>query len=224
MEPAMNIPSPEAVFPNEYGTSCFIKNVVKAPNVFIGDYTYYDDGRDPAGFETHNILFNYPEFGDKLIIGKFCQLASGVQFIMGPANHRLCSVSTYPFAVFGGLWAQRVPPHMDQLPRKGDIIIGNDVWIGRESLILPGAKIGDGAIIGARSVVGGVIPPYTVAAGSPARVLRKRFSDELTALLLKVRWWDFPPEKLADFLPLLCDPDLEKVRLRLEQEVAPWSS
>lgn len=224
MEPAMNIPSPEAVFPNAYGTSCFIKNVVKAPNVFIGDYTYYDDGRDPAGFETHNILFNYPEFGDKLIIGKFCQLASGVQFIMGPANHRLCSVSTYPFAVFGGLWAQRVPPHMDQLPRKGDIIIGNDVWIGRESLILPGAKIGDGAIIGARSVVGGVIPPYTVAAGSPARVLRKRFSDELTALLLKVRWWDFPPEKLADFLPLLCDPDLEKVRLRLEQEVAPWSS
>lgn len=224
MEPAMNIPSPEAVFPNAYGTSCFIKNVVKAPNVFIGDYTYYDDGRDPTGFETHNILFNYPEFGDKLIIGKFCQLASGVQFIMGPANHRLCSVSTYPFAVFGGLWAQRVPPHMDQLPRKGDIIIGNDVWIGRESLILPGAKIGDGAIIGARSVVGGVIPPYTVAAGSPARVLRKRFSDELTALLLKVRWWDFPPEKLADFLPLLCDPDLEKVRLRLEQEVAPWSS
>lgn len=221
MEPATNLPSPEVVFPNKYGTSCFIKNVVKAPNVFIGDYTYYDDDRDPAGFETHNILFNYPEFGDKLIIGKFCQLASGVRFIMGPANHRMCSVSTYPFAVFGGLWAERVPPHMDQLPRKGDIIVGNDVWIGRESVILPGAKIGDGAIIGAYSVVAGEIPPYTIAAGNPVRVIRKRFSDELTGLLLKVRWWDFAPEKLADFLPLLCDPDLEKVRLWLEQEVAP---
>ena len=120
------LPAPNTVFPNEYHTSCFIKNVVKAPNISIGDYTYYDDAEDPAGFEKNNVLFNYPEFGDRLIIGKFCAIASGVRFIIGPANHRISSVTTYPFHVFGGAWAERTPPHMDQLPRKGDTVIGND--------------------------------------------------------------------------------------------------
>ena len=127
------IPDPNQVFPNEYKTSCFIKNVVKAPNISIGDYTYYDDTADPAGFEKNNVLFNYPEFGDHLIIGKFCAIASGTKFIMGPANHRISSVTTYPFHVFGGAWQENTPPHLDQLPRKGDIVVGNDVWIGRES-------------------------------------------------------------------------------------------
>lgn len=123
----MGLPDPDAVFPNEYGTSCYIKNVVTAPNIQIGDYTYYDDPVDPAGFEQNNVLFNYPEFGDRLIIGKFCSIAAGTQFIMGPANHRTSSVSTYPFQVFGGAWADQAPPHLGQLPRKGDIMVGNDV-------------------------------------------------------------------------------------------------
>ena len=122
----MNIPDPNAVFPNEYKTSCFIKNVVTAPNITGGDYTYYDDAVDPTGFERNNVLFNYPEFGDHLVIGKFCQIASGTKFIMGPANHRISSATTYPFNVFGGAWTENTPPHMAQLPRKGDTIIGSE--------------------------------------------------------------------------------------------------
>ena len=127
----LNIPDPNVIFPNEYGTSCFVKNVVHAPNIEIGDYTYYDDDTDPTGFERNNVLFNYPEFGDRLIIGKFCALAQGTTFIMGPANHRTGSASTYPFNVFGGAWTKATPDHMSQLPRKGDTVVGNDVWLGR---------------------------------------------------------------------------------------------
>ena len=132
------------------------------------------------------MLFNYPEFGDRLLIGKFCALASGTTFIMGPANHRISSVTTYPFQVFGGLWSERTPPHMAQLPFKGDTVVGNDVWIGRESVILPGVHIGDGAIIAAYSVVTSDVPPYTVFGGNPARKIKDRFDPELTDLLL--RW------------------------------------
>ena len=213
-------PDPNVIFPNEYGTSCFIRNVIAAPNISVGDYTYYDDPVDPTGFERNNVLFNYPEFGDRLIIGKFCQIASGVKFIMGPANHRLCSVTTYPFNVFGGVWSERTPPHMEQLPRKGDTIVGSDVWLGRESVVMPGVKIGDGAIIAAYSVVAGDVPPYTLYGGNPARFIKKRFDDALTALLLRLKWWDLPPEELAKLLPLLCDSDLERVRAALEERLS----
>lgn len=212
-----NIPDPNAVFPNEYKTSCFIKNVIKAPNIFVGDYTYYDDAKAPTEFEKNNVLFNYPEFGDHLVIGKFCAIASGTKFIMGPANHRTSSVTTYPFHVFGGAWSERTPPHMSQLPRKGDTIIGNDVWIGRESTIMPGVKIGDGAIIAAYSVVTKDVPAYTVFGGNPAKLIKPRFDEELTGLLLQFRWWDLAPERLIDFLPVLCDPNLENVRQLLKQ-------
>ena len=131
--------------------------------------------RKEAGFEKNNVLFNYPEFGDRLVIGKFCAIASGVKFIMGAANHRLSSVTTYPFAVFGGAWAENAPPHLGQLPFKGDIVVGSDVWIGRESVILPGVHIGDGAVIAAYSVVAKDVPPYTVFGGNPARLLKRRF-------------------------------------------------
>ncbi len=213
------IPDPNVVFLNDYKTSCFIKNVITAPNITVGDYTYYDDAVDPTGFEKNNVLFNYPEFGDSLIIGKFCQIASGAKFIMGPANHRLCSVTTYPFNVFGGVWAENTPPHMDQLPRKGDTVIGNDVWIGRESVIMPGVKIGDGAIIAAYSVVAKDIPPYTIYGGNPAKFIKMRFDDELAAVLLRFRWWDLPPGQLADILPLLCDSDLTKVKQLLQERL-----
>ena len=162
--------------------------------------------------KKNNVLFNYPEFGDRLIIGKFCAIASGTKFIMGPANHRISSVTTYPFHVFGGAWQENTSPHMDQLPRKGDIVIGNDVWLGRECVILPGAKIGDGAIVAACSVVAGDIPPYTVFGGNPAKFIKQRFNQKLTDLLLQFCWWDLPPQALVEVLPLLCDPDLEKVR------------
>ena len=210
------IPDPNQVFPNEYKTSCFIKNVVKAPNIIIGDYTYYDDAKDPTGFEKNNVLFNYPEFGDHLIIGKLCAIASGTRFIMGPANHRISSVTTYPFHVFGGVWQENTPPHMEQLPRKGDTVIGNDVWIGRECVIMPGVKIGDGAIVAACSIVTGDIPPYTVFGGHPARFIKQRFDEELTRLLLQFRWWELAPEALVKVLPMLCDPDLEKVKQQIK--------
>lgn len=210
------LPDPNMVFPNEHKTTCFIKNVVTAPNIFVGDYTYYDDANDPTAFERNNVLFNWPEFGDKLVIGKFCAIASGTKFIMGPANHRTSSVSTYPFAVFGGAWAENIPPHLAQLPRKGDIVIGNDVWIGRESVIMPGVTIGDGAIVAAYSVVTKDVAPYTIVGGNPAKFIRTRFDEELIGLLLRLRWWDFPPERLAEFLPVLCDSDLEAVAQRIK--------
>lgn len=214
------LPDPDQIFPNEYKTSCFVKNVVKAPNVQIGDYTYYDDSTAPTDFEKNNILFNYPEFGEKLIIGKFCQIASGTKFIMGPANHRLCSVTTYPFNVFGGAFTENTPDHVSQLPHKGDTVVGNDVWFGRESVIMPGVKIGDGAIIAAYSVVVKDVEPYTLVGGNPARFIKKRFNDELTELLLKLKWWDFQGEKLANILPLLCDPDLRKVTDEIKKILA----
>lgn len=210
------IPDPNIVFPNAYGTSCFLKNVITAPNICVGDYTYYDSD-DPTGFERNNVLFNYPEFGDRLIIGRFCSIASGVTFLMGPANHRISSVTAYPFHVFGGLWRENTPDHLSQLPFKGDTVVGNDVWIGRESVILPGVHVGDGAIIAAYSVVTRDVPAYGVVGGNPARLVKKRFDEELIRLLLRVKWWDFPPERLAEILPLLCSPELDTVRRELHR-------
>ena len=206
-----NIPSPHAVFPNAYKTSCFIKNVVTAPNIFIGDYTYYDDPVDPAGFEKNNVLFNYPEFGDRLIIGKFCAIASGTRFIMGPANHRMSSVTTYPFHVFGGVWSERTPDHLSELPRKGDIVVGNDVWIDYEAVILAGVRIGDGAVIGSRAIVTRDIPPYTIVGGVPARTIRKRFDDTVIARLLDLRWWDWPEEAVRRNIQAIASGCVERL-------------
>ena len=219
MKNTRKFPDPNAVFPNEYGTSCFIKNVIKAPNISVGDYTYYDDDKDPTGFEKNNVLFNYPVFGDKLIIGKFCQIASGTQFIMGAANHRLCSATTYPFNVMSEAWAEIAPVHLSQLPHKGDTVIGNDVWFGRNCVVMPGVKIGDGAIVAAHSVVTKDVEPYSVVGGNPARFIKKRFDDELIELLLRFKWWDLPPDELAEVMPLLCDADLEKVRRELKTRI-----
>lgn len=215
----LNIPDPNVIFPNEYGTSCFVKNVVHAPNIEIGDYTYYDDDTDPTGFERNNVLFNYPEFGDRLIIGKFCALAQGTTFIMGPANHRTGSASTYPFNVFGSAWTGATPDHMSQLPRKGDTVVGNDVWLGRECVVMPGVKIGDGAIVATYSVVTRDVAPYTVAGGNPARFIKNRFDEELTGLLLRLKWWELPPEELVSWLPILCDENLENLRSALKSRL-----
>lgn len=209
---------PDDIFPCEYKNICYIKNVVKAPNIEIGDYTYYSDEKDPINFEKNNILFNYPEFGDRLIIGKFCSIAQGTKIIMGSANHRITSISTYPFSVFGGLWKEKTPSHLSQLPFKGDTVIGNDVWLGKECIIMPGVKIGDGAIIAAYSVVTRNVEPYTIVGGNPIRLIRKRFDNEFIEILLELKWWDFDKEKLLKFLPVLCNEDIEKMKLKLKRE------
>ena len=206
-----DIPDPNAVFPNEYKTSCFLKNVITAPNIHVGDYTYYDDLEHPTEFQQRNVLFNYPAFGDQLIIGKFCAIAAGTKFIMGPANHRISSVTTYPFNLMGHGW-EKVTPTLEQLPFKGDTVVGNDVWIGQNVTVLPGVHIGDGAIVAANSVVSRDIPPYVIAGGNPCRVIRPRFDPDLTAYLLDLKWWDWPPEKIFRNLEKLCSGDLTKIR------------
>lgn len=214
------IPDPNAIFPNEYGTTCFIRNVIKAPNISVGEYTYYDSEDHPELFEQTNVLFNYPFFGDKLIIGKFCQIAHGTTFIMGAANHRLGSATTYPFNVMGGVWREISTPHIEELPHKGDTVIGNDVWLGRNCTILPGVKIGNGAIVAACSVVTKDVSPYTVVGGNPARFLKKRFDDGTAALLEELRWWDLPPEELTEIIPVLCDTDMKRAAEKLRAILA----
>lgn len=185
----------------------------------MGDFTYYDDDEYPTQFEARNVLFNYPQFGDRLVIGRYCMIAKGVQFMMGAANHRMSSISTYPFNVMGGVWRERSTPHIDELPHHGDIVVGNDVWIGREAKILPGGKIGGGAIIGAYSVVAKDVPAYSVAVGNPATVKRKRFDDELIELLEELAWWNWNVEAVTEFLPFLTSPDVEAVRSEIKRRL-----
>ena len=167
-----NSPNPDKVFPvHGIKTVTYVKPTVKNPNIIVGDFTYFSD----KDFESH-VMHHYDFNGDKLIIGKFCQIASGVSFIMNGANHQMNAVSTFPFYIMEG-WNQEIPP-LTEMPLKGDTVVGNDVWIGQNSTILPGVHIGDGAIIGLNSVVGGDVPPYTIVAGNPAKEIRKRFDDE----------------------------------------------
>lgn len=189
---------------------CFIKNTVTNPNIIIGDYTYYDDLEDSENFER-NVLYHYPFIGDKLIIGKFCALATGVKFIMNGANHQMSGFSTYPFNIFGSGW-ERVTPKPEELPFKGDTVIGNDVWIGYEAVIMPGVKIGDGAIVAAKSVVVKDVPPYAVVGGNPASLLRQRFPDEIINALLEIAWWNWDIEKITRNLEKIVGADIEALK------------
>lgn len=204
-------PDPACAHPNpSLKRICFIKNTVSRPNIVIGDYTYYDDPEDSENFEAH-VTHHYDFIGDKLIIGKFTAIAKGVEFVMNGANHRMASVTTYPFSLMLHGWGKSIPA-LDELPLKGDTVVGNDVWIGQNVTVLPGVHIGDGAIIGANSVVARDVPPYAVAAGNPCRVIRKRFDDELIKFLLELKWWDWDAEKIFRNMELLCDPDPEKIK------------
>ena len=204
-------PDKNEKFPNKNVPSvCFIKNVITRPNIEVGDYTYYDDANGADKFEEH-VTHHYEFLGDKLIIGKFCQIASGIKIIMNGANHRMNSVTTYPFNIMGNGW-EKVTPKLTDLPFKGDTFIGNDVWIGQNVTILPGVHIGDGAIIGANSVVTKDIPAYHIAAGNPCKVIRKRFSEELINYLEEVKWWNWEEEKIFKNLEILCSSDLEKIK------------
>lgn len=196
-------PHPMSGFPQV----CFIKNTVKNPNIIVGDYTYYDDPVDSEGFER-NVLYHFDFIGDKLIIGKFCAIARDVRFIMNGANHKMSGISTYPFQIFGGGW-EKVMPKPGDLPFKGDTIIGNDVWIGYESLIMPGVKIGDGAIVSSRSVVVADVPPYTIVGGNPAKPIRQRFEPEVAERLEKLAWWDWPIETITQHLALIVSGDVD---------------
>jgi len=184
---------------------CFIKNFVKSPNIIVGDYSYYDDPIDPENFER-NVLYNYGS--DKLMIGKFCAIATNVKFIMNGANHKLDGISAYPFPVFGNGW-ETAMNLLIELPSKGDTVIGNDVWIGYESVIMPGVKIGDGAIIAAKSVVVKDVPAYTVVGGNPAHSIRQRFSDAEVAQLLEIRWWDWEIDKISRNINLIMQSDIK---------------
>ena len=203
-------PDPNKKFPNENIPSlCFIKNVITRPNIIVGDYTYYDDD-GAEDFEKH-VTHHYEFIGDKLIIGKFCAIGKGVEFIMNGANHRMNSASTYPFNIMGGGW-ERVTPSLKDLPIKGDTVVGNDVWVGQNVTVLPGVHIGDGAIIGANSVVSKDVQPYTVVGGNPIKLIRRRFDDGTTEFLLGLKWWDWSAEKIFKNLELLCSGDLSKLK------------
>ncbi|OUE38737.1 chloramphenicol acetyltransferase [Billgrantia desiderata SP1] len=207
----MHGPDPANPHPMEgFPQVCFIKNVVKSPNIIVGDYTYYDDPEDSENFER-NVLYHYPFIGDKLVIGKFCAIARGVKFIMNGANHKLSGVSTYPFQIFGNGW-EKVMPEPSELPYKGDTVIGHDVWIGYDALIMPGVQIGNGAIVSSRSVVVSDVPPYTVVGGNPARPIKQRFTPEQVETLQTIAWWDWPVEEITRHLPLIVAGDVEALR------------
>lgn len=202
-------PNPNTVHPIPgYEKEIYVKPTIKNPNIIVGEFTYIADSE----FESH-VTHHYEWNGDKLIIGKFCQIAAGVEFVMNGANHQMNAVSTFPFYTMEG-W-EMAPPAISDLPLKGDTIVGNDVWIGQNAVILPGVHIGDGAIIGANSVVGRDIPPYTIVVGNPARETRKRFDDELIRLLLAFKWWDKSIEAINQLIPLLTSSDLENVKSEL---------
>ncbi|MCS2164537.1 Vat family streptogramin A O-acetyltransferase [Scandinavium manionii] len=185
---------------------CFIKNTVTNPNIIIGDFTYYDDPEDSENFER-NVLYHFPFIGDRLVIGKFCAIAKDVQFIMHGANHKLSGFSTFPFYIFGNGWEKAMPKPED-LPYKGDTIIGNDVWIGYKALIMPGVKIGNGAIISSQAVVTTDVPAYTIVGGNPAKVIKSRFPDEIVFELEKLAWWDWSVEKITKHLSAIMSNDI----------------
>jgi virginiamycin A acetyltransferase len=202
----MNGPAPTEKHPMEgFPQVCFIKNTVANPHIVIGDYTYYDDPADPENFER-NVLYHYPFLGDNLVIGRFCAIARGAKFIMNGAFHRMSGISTYPFSIFRKGW-EGVQPEAGELPFKGDTVIGNDVWIGYDALIMPGVKVGDGAIIAARTVVTRNVRPYEIVGGNPAMPLRRRFDDATVEALLRISWWNWDIAKITRNLPLIVGGD-----------------
>ena len=189
---------------------CYIKNTVHNPQIEIGDYTYYDDPEDSENFER-NILYLYPFINDKLIIGKFCAIATGVKFIMNGANHKISGFSTYPFQIFGNGW-ERVTPRSEEFPQKGDTIVGHDVWLGYQSMVMPGVRIGSGAIIAAQSLVVKDVEPYTIVGGNPARCLKQRFDQNTIDELLTIAWWDWDREKISRNLEAIVSADINTLK------------
>ena len=191
----------------------YLKNVITDPAITVGDYTMYNDFvNDPVGFEKNNVLYHYPINRDRLIIGKFCSIACGAKFLFNSANHTLSSLSTYPFPLFFEEWGLEKRNVAESWDNKGDIVLGNDVWIGYEAVIMAGVTIGDGAIIGARAVVTKDVPPYMVAGGIPAKPIKKRYPEETIAALSELKWWDWPEERIAQNLHAIQAGKLNELR------------
>lgn len=191
----------------------YLNQVIANPNIIVGDYTMYNDFvNDPTEFEKNNVLYHYPINGDRLIIGKFCSIACGAKFLFNSANHSLTSLSTYPFPIFFEEWGLERAQVSRAWDHKGDIVIGNDVWIGYEAVILAGVTIGDGAIIGTRAVVTKDVPPYTIVGGVPAKPIRKRFPDDTIAALLALRWWNWPEERIAGCLDAIQSGQIDQIK------------
>ncbi|MGH6760547.1 MAG: CatB-related O-acetyltransferase [Phyllobacterium sp.] len=210
----MHGPDPETINPLPHHSRVgFLKPIVTASNIQVGEFSYYDDPDGPEHFVERCVLHHYDFLGDRLVIGRFCALATGVRFIMNGANHVTSAISTFPFNIFGNGWESGFDPESYKAGLRGDTIIGNDVWIGMEAIIMPGVSVGDGAIIAARSVVTRDVPPYAVVAGNPARIVKMRFDEALVARLLAVAWWSWPVDKLTRNLDALRGLDID----RLEQ-------
>ena len=191
----------------------YLNSVITKPNIFVGDYTIYNDFvSDPVDFEKNNVLYQYPVNNDKLIIGKFCSVACGAKFIFTSANHSMRSLSTYTFPIFFEEWGLDVKDIKSAWDNKGDIVIGSDVWIGFEAVILSGVHIGDGAIIGTRAVVTKDVPPYTIVGGVPAKEIRKRFGETTVEKLRALNWWDWPYEKIKSNLPAIINGEVDKLQ------------
>ena len=191
----------------------YLKHVITNPNITVGDFTMYNDFvNDPTLFERNNVLYHYPINHDKLQIGKFCSIACGTKFLFNSANHALSSLSTYPFPIFFEEWGLEKEDVAEAWDNKGDIIIGNDVWIGYEAVILAGVTIGDGAIIGTRAVVTKDVPPYTIVGGVPAKPIKKRFSDETISALLNIQWWKWSEEKIARNISTIQSGNIEQLK------------
>jgi len=208
----MTIPNPNKIYPRSNDNqTIYLKNVITRDNIKVGDYTIYNDFyNDPKDFEKNNVLYQYPINKDKLIIGQFCAIACNAKFLMTSGNHTLKSLSNYTFPIFGEEWDKTMNPK-DAWDNKGDIVIGNDVWIGYDSIIMSGVTIGNGAIIGTRAVVTKDVPPYTIVGGVPAKVIKKRFSDDVISKLLKINWWDWHYERIQTNIKHIQSGDIDKL-------------
>ena len=205
-----SIPDPNQPYPMpDHKRVAFLKPLVRNPNIEVGDFTYFDDPDGPERFEERNVLYHFDFLGDRLIIGKFCAIATGATFIMNGANHDIRGISTYPFSIMGGDWAEGFDVSDYQTQSRGDTIVGNDVWIGRKATLLPGVTIGSGAIIAASATVSRDVPAYGVVAGNPAGLVKMRFEEEQVDRLMALSWWDWPVEMITKYRLLIQGGDIK---------------
>ncbi|WP_349669612.1 CatB-related O-acetyltransferase [Lacrimispora sp.] len=201
------------IYPRKHDKeTVYLKNVVKDPAITVGDYTIYNDYvNDPVNFEKNNVLYHYPVNTERLVIGRYCSIACGAKFIFTSANHTQRSLSSYPFGIFFDEWDLPVERIADTWDNKGDIVIGNDVWIGYEAVIMQGVHIGDGAVIGTRAVVTKDVEPYTIVGGVPAKTIRPRFEQSVIDALLSLRWWDWREEKVKRNVEAITSGNVRKL-------------
>lgn len=205
---------PDRIYPRTGDAqTVYLKNVVKNPAISVGEFTIYNDfERDPRDFERSSVLYHYPVNRDRLAVGKFCSIACGAKFLFNSANHALGALSTYPFPLFYEAWGLDKQDVASAWDNKGDIVVGNDVWIGYEAVILAGVTIGDGAVIAARAVVTRDVAPYTIVGGVPAKPIRRRFDEATVSALLELKWWDWPAERIAQNLGAIRAGQAEALR------------